>query len=299
MILLLGFLLIFILNHYTFSEILIGIFPLILYGVVELVILRRNAYSKVNKNYYKSRTYQFDEKFIAYTMPDGGEGKINWRTIIKTRKRPHYYLLYISRGQFIYVPVDCFKTEDDRLKFENFLEKRFSLTINLDTVIKTKEIKQTPQIFFRLWRKRNFKSLIKIFCFYFVVLNIVDILIGLYTQSANTGASFFRILIPTLQSYLQFWWIVIPINLGASLLGISIKVLSAWILYRSKKNPLFYKPFYYEIDQKFIKTIKADGTENAYAWDSIGKVEKIDEYYILLLATSNALFVPLSAFASC
>ena len=111
------------LKNYTAVEILVNFASVVFCIILILAVLLYNAYSKKNKSFYRERTYQIDDKFIAYTMLDGSEGKMNFDTFIKIIKRPQYYLLYISNSQFIYIPVTCFKSEKDRQEFEQILEK--------------------------------------------------------------------------------------------------------------------------------------------------------------------------------
>ncbi len=63
----------------------------------------------------------FDDKFIFGKLSDGSENKLNMENIIKIRNRNKYYLLYISKHQFIYIPKIAFKSNSDRETFEKIV----------------------------------------------------------------------------------------------------------------------------------------------------------------------------------
>lgn len=60
----------------------------------------------------------FDDNFLIGKLSDGSEHKLNLENIIKTINRKEYYLIYISKHQFIYVPKYAFKSDEDRKTFE-------------------------------------------------------------------------------------------------------------------------------------------------------------------------------------
>ncbi len=78
----------------------------------------RFASSKDNKVFLIEREYEiFDNKIIG-TLSDGTSSTILIEHFIKVIKLKTSFLLYISKTQFVYIPKDAFKTEADKIWFE-------------------------------------------------------------------------------------------------------------------------------------------------------------------------------------
>ncbi|MDP2940897.1 MAG: hypothetical protein Q8N85_01380 [Candidatus Omnitrophota bacterium] len=78
--------------------------------------------SKKNKIFFASRYYEINDEFIIGYLKDGSIDKINLSNIVKAMKMPKYYLLYISRTNFVYLPLECLQSEEDRKNLVNLLE---------------------------------------------------------------------------------------------------------------------------------------------------------------------------------
>jgi len=79
----------------------------------------RYAHSKDNKIFLLERYYQIDNEKIVGYLSDGSESLMkleNFNRIAQTKK---YYILYLSKNQFIYFDKDSFKSEHDKIWFEN------------------------------------------------------------------------------------------------------------------------------------------------------------------------------------
>jgi len=72
----------------------------------------------------------FDETKLAfdthyfYFERNGNESKLNQSTIQKTITHNSYWLLYISKGQFIYVPKNIFYSGEDYEHFSALIEPK-------------------------------------------------------------------------------------------------------------------------------------------------------------------------------
>ncbi len=85
---------------------------------------RRYAYSKENKVFLLGRYYEIDSDMITGIMEDGTSQPLKTEHFIKIIKTSKYYLLYIAKSQFIYLPVDAFSNNTDIEWFENEIIKK-------------------------------------------------------------------------------------------------------------------------------------------------------------------------------
>lgn len=78
----------------------------------------RFANSKDNKVFLLEREYEISNDKIIGTLSDGTSSTILIEHFVKVLKLKTSFLLYISKTQFIYIPKDAFKTEADKIWFE-------------------------------------------------------------------------------------------------------------------------------------------------------------------------------------
>lgn len=102
----------------------IGFVEIILLALIvlfQLVIIAQYwfyAHSKDNRIYLLSRYYEIDTDRIIETMEDGTSSIIKNERFIKVMKTTSYYLLYVARNEYVYLPVSSFESLDDREWFE-------------------------------------------------------------------------------------------------------------------------------------------------------------------------------------
>ncbi|MEW5820860.1 MAG: YcxB family protein [Cyanobacteriota bacterium] len=96
----------------------------ILIFVFKFINLYIDSRSKDNQSLYMRKYHEIDENFISTSYEDGTGGKLNLSCVINIKKTKEYYLLYMSPTQFIYIPFDAFKSEEDRINFEGFLKNK-------------------------------------------------------------------------------------------------------------------------------------------------------------------------------
>jgi hypothetical protein len=102
----------------------IGFVEIILLALIvlfQLVIIAQYwfyAHSKDNRIYLLSRYYEIDTDRIVETMEDGTSSIIKNERFIKVMKTTSYYLLYVARNEYVYLPVSSFESLDDREWFE-------------------------------------------------------------------------------------------------------------------------------------------------------------------------------------
>jgi hypothetical protein len=146
-------------------------------------------------------------------------------------------------------------------------------------MIKTKEIKLTPQLLLQIWYKGSYKKLI------LLALSLALLLHVIY---------FF---IVGLQTYMDTIWGVIFICCLYAILVLFLRYLRVRSFYFSKKNKIFYTPYHLEIDKQFIQKFKQDGTLDKLNWDNIVKVKKVGKNYITYFSKLNIIVIPMQAFS--
>lgn len=103
----------------------IGLVEIILLALIilfQLVIIAQYwfyAHSKDNSLYLSSRYYEIDSDQVVELMEDGTSSTIKTERFIKVLKTSEYYLLYVGRNEYIYLPVGAFESLVDREWFEN------------------------------------------------------------------------------------------------------------------------------------------------------------------------------------
>jgi hypothetical protein len=92
----------------------------IIYPLMLVFTYWRYANSKDNKIAFIERYYEIDEEKMTAYLEDGTINPFKFSYIIKIRKRKEYWLLYISKSQFIYLPLSSFASENDFDRFKTY-----------------------------------------------------------------------------------------------------------------------------------------------------------------------------------
>jgi hypothetical protein len=92
---------------------------------------------------FERRYFEIDSTFISGYFASGEMSKSRLSSIVKAIRTPTYYLLFIARSLFYYLPSDAFDSPDDVDRLETMLEAH-----GLD-VRRERGIDQR----FRVWRK--------------------------------------------------------------------------------------------------------------------------------------------------
>lgn len=66
-----------------------------------------------------SRYYEINTDQIVELMEDGTSSTIKTERFIKVMKTARYYLLYVARNEYIYLPVSAFESSFDLEWFED------------------------------------------------------------------------------------------------------------------------------------------------------------------------------------
>ena len=93
----------------------IGLFILVClgYGVyLSAVCSLQTWILRGNQFLFAPWTFEIDHEFITAYLPDGSSIKINFSRLVKTVFRKNYFLIYYSRNQFFYLPVEAMSEID-------------------------------------------------------------------------------------------------------------------------------------------------------------------------------------------
>lgn len=77
------------------------------------------AHSKDNGIYLLSRHYTIDTDQVVEMMEDGTTSTIRNERFIRVMKTARYYLLYVARNEYVYLPLSAFASLADQEWFEN------------------------------------------------------------------------------------------------------------------------------------------------------------------------------------
>jgi hypothetical protein len=120
-------------------------------------------------------------------------------------------------------------------------------------------------------------------------------------------------LIITINYFKSRWWLVtllllvllystIPhlrfLLVFASVAYLFWTIVWFWLFVNSKKNKIFFKKIYYEIDDEFITGYIEDSSLSKIKLSNIVKVVKTKKYYLLYISQIQFIYVPLNIFTS-
>lgn len=69
--------------------------------------------SRANKSFFSKRYFEVNDEFLSGYVKDGSEGKINLNNVVKVVKNKSYFLIYISKVTFYYIPLNAFYSSED------------------------------------------------------------------------------------------------------------------------------------------------------------------------------------------
>jgi hypothetical protein len=82
------------------------------------------AHSKDNRIYLMARHYEISTDEVVEWMEDGTSSTIKTGRFIKALKTSSYYLLYVAKNEYIYLPINAFQCLADLEWFENEVVKK-------------------------------------------------------------------------------------------------------------------------------------------------------------------------------
>lgn len=94
------------------------IFFAIVYPLAIVIMIWRSVIAKDNRLFLMERYFEIYEDKIIGILIDGSTSTTNNERFIKEMQLKRYYLLYIAKNQFYYIPKAAFKSDQDIEWFE-------------------------------------------------------------------------------------------------------------------------------------------------------------------------------------
>lgn len=88
-----------------------------------VVYLYRFSLADVNKNFLSEKKLLFNTANFKLIDNQGNEGNFLFKDIQFVKETPKFWLLYLGKNQFFYIPKHIFKTEKDKEKFKQLIAK--------------------------------------------------------------------------------------------------------------------------------------------------------------------------------
>ncbi|MEN7547674.1 YcxB family protein [Rapidithrix thailandica] len=98
----------------------------ILYVLFWLVQFAGASQMEQNKILFQKLGYEIDSRQVMIKLNARQGMPITWDKVQKVEKSKKHYLLVIAKGQFVYLPFEIFRTEND-LKFMDTILRRKNL----------------------------------------------------------------------------------------------------------------------------------------------------------------------------
>jgi uncharacterized membrane protein len=92
--------------------------------LIIIVPLNFYYYAKTPKNnlFFTKRTMEWNNERMKVVLEDGSLSELKLNTILEIQQFPDYYLIYISKHQFYYLPFNAFKSNDDHQAFQELMQ---------------------------------------------------------------------------------------------------------------------------------------------------------------------------------
>ncbi len=90
----------------------------------------RHSNAKTHRLFFRERGFEIDEQTIRIVFKDEIPIEIRIAKIARVVKNNQYYLLFLDKKQFVYVPLTAFKTPGDMERFDFILKSRKRLHPN-------------------------------------------------------------------------------------------------------------------------------------------------------------------------
>jgi len=104
--------------NYKLLVIFIGIMPILI-----MIKCWRFVNSRENACYLKKRRIDINNKKLSVYRDDGELMEVLLTNIVKVLKRKQYYLIYIAKDSFLYLPISAFNSSKDINEFELLLKQ--------------------------------------------------------------------------------------------------------------------------------------------------------------------------------
>lgn len=96
---------------------------LVLFPALYVLRFYRFAFSERNAPFFEERAAWIDDRALTVRFDDGTEDTIPWDKVVRIRDFGDYFLIYVSRRQFAYLPKSAFPRQEDLDSFLDFARR--------------------------------------------------------------------------------------------------------------------------------------------------------------------------------
>ena len=93
--------------------------------IAQFVFMWYHASSKLNKKFLLKRSYSINNVAVTSEVEDGTQSELELQHVIKAKSMREHFLLFVTKNQFIFIPKNSFKSEEDLKWFEQEIVGRF------------------------------------------------------------------------------------------------------------------------------------------------------------------------------
>ena len=99
-----------------------GILFFLIFLAAVLAIVSSQVFLKGSAPIFSRRSCEIDDDHVSIFPADSSSARIRIDSLIKVFRSAQCYLLYISRNQFVYLPLSAFSSDSDVQAFESMLK---------------------------------------------------------------------------------------------------------------------------------------------------------------------------------
>jgi len=111
------------LGFFSWWFILVGVLGAVLFVAFWAIQFTGVTQLDQYKMLFDKYTYEIDSRQILMKMNDKQGMQMKWENIKKVEKQNDSFILYISKGQFLYLPEKIFNSDNDLRFFESLLKR--------------------------------------------------------------------------------------------------------------------------------------------------------------------------------
>ncbi len=104
--------------------IVIAVVAVLLYGLFWFVQFTGVTQLEQNKVMFEKLTYEIDSRQIMMKLNEKQGMQIKWEQIKDARRTKDAFVLVISRGQYIHLPLKAFNSDNDMRFMESLLKRK-------------------------------------------------------------------------------------------------------------------------------------------------------------------------------
>ena len=86
-------------------------------------MLYRYAYSKNQEIFLSERKLFFDSEIIKIVETEGSTSEIPYKKIVAVKNFNEYWMLYLNKEHYVYVPKNIFNTKENFERFEEYINR--------------------------------------------------------------------------------------------------------------------------------------------------------------------------------